>query len=106
MAARVAKNWTYNPKYDVEEFDIKTLNAQNLINQLLVIKQSDINYEFIMEVFGSFNGKSLCHHYDTFTVPVGKFRFVDEGKPDHPVMENTTPINTTLGLWIFNIFLL
>ena len=106
MAARVAKNWTYNPKYDVEEFDIKTLNAQNLINQLLVIKQSDINYEFIMEVFGSFNGKSLCHHYDTFTVPVGKFRFVDEGKPDHPVMENTTPINTTLGLWIFNVFFL
>lgn len=101
MATRVSKHWEYNPKFDVEVFDISTLNKDNIINQFLVMKQSDVSSELIMKVFGSFNGKKMCNHYDTFKVPAGAFKFKnDKGKE----VSNTNPFITTFGIWIFNIF--
>ena len=98
---RVAKHWSINPSIKIDTFDINTLNSENLINQLLVIKQSDITYSTIMNLLGSFNGKKLCNQYDTFMVPVGVYSFTDnKGK----VVSNKEPFKTTIGIWLFNIF--
>ena len=67
---RVSKHWNLNPRLNIEEFNIDEINEDNLVNELLVLKQDDISYSFMMNMFGSFNGKCFCHHYDTFDVPV------------------------------------
>lgn len=77
---RIAKNIT-NPK-DVEYF----LNLNEDTMQRL---------SFMMETFGTFNGKQKFHPYDTITIPKGVY-----GKTVH----NTNEFTTTLGLWIFNRF--
>jgi hypothetical protein len=101
MAKRIAKQWTYNPRYDVESFDLKEVNPNNLVNQMLVLKQSDVTFAFIMELFGEFNGKPMCHHYDTFTVPVGAYKYIDDKGKE---VSNQVAFTTTFGIWVFNIF--
>ena len=54
---RVAKEWKLNPSIKVESFDLNEVNSTNLINQLLKLKQSDITYSFMMNIFGSFDEK-------------------------------------------------
>lgn len=100
---RISKRWTLNPKVNMDTFNLDELNDTNLVNQLLVIKQSDITYSLMMNLFGSFGGKSLCHQYDTFEVPTGGFRF-NNGKGK--LVSNNAPFITTIGIWIFNIFFL
>ena len=103
MAKRVSKHWEMNPKITVEKFNLDEINHENLVNQLLVLKQSDITYSFMMSMFGSFNGKCFCHQYDTFTVPVGAYSFENaKGK----VVSNQEKFITTIGIWVFNIFLI
>ena len=98
---RVSKHWTLNKNINIDKFDINTLNSDNLINQLLVIKQSDITYSTIMNMLGSFNGKKLCNQYDTFDVPVGAYSFVNsKGK----TVSNKEVFKTTIGIWLFNVF--
>lgn len=100
---RVSKHWNYDPKNNIESFNIEELNENNLINQLLVLKQSDVSYSLLMTLFGSFNGKSLCHQYDTFNVPVGAYRFTNQKGKE---VSNQNQFKTTIGIWIFNIFFL
>lgn len=98
---RVSKHYDYNPRYDVKEFSLKDIDKNNIVNHFLVLKQSDVTYSFIMELFGEFNGSSFINPYDTFTVPAHKFEFEDKsGK----IVSNTTSFITTFGIWIFNIF--
>lgn len=100
---RVSKHWEANPKILVDHFDINEITKDNLINHLLVLKQSDVSYSMIMNLFGSFNGKSLCKQYDTFDVPVGAFRFINQKGKE---VSNTNKFTTTIGIWIFNVFFL
>lgn len=103
MPERKSIHYSYNTRYDVEKFDIKDITKDNLVNHMLVLTHDDITSSVVMELFGSFNNKSLCHHYDTFDVPVGKFKFINnKGKE----VSNSTPFVTTFGIWIFNIFIL
>ena len=100
---RVSKHWNYNPKLDITEFNLEELNASNLVNELLVLKQSDVSFTFMMNLFGNFNGKSMCHQYDTFDIPPHGFVFKNaKGKE----VSNTSKITTTIGIWIFNVFFL
>ena len=101
---RVSKHWDFNPNASVEKFNIDELNTSNLVNQMLVITKDDITQSVIMRLFGSFNdGKSLCHHYDTFDVPPKAFKFInDKGKE----VSNSNKFTTTFGIWIFNVFFL
>lgn len=100
---RVSKHWELNTNIKVEQFNLDEINKSNLVNHMLLLKQSDVSYSFMMSIFGSFNGKSLCHHYDTFDVPAGAFSFTNKnGK----VVSNTGKFTTTFGIWIFNIFFL
>lgn len=101
---RVSKHWKMNTNINIDKFDIDSLNENNLINQLLLIKQSDITYTLIMTLFGSFNGKRLCNQYDTFEVPAKCFKFFN-AKTNKEV-SNVEPFITTIGIWIFNIFFL
>lgn len=103
MAKRVSKHWKYNPRIKVEEFNRAEINKDNLVNHILVLKQSDISSSLIMDLFGSFNGKTFCNHYDTFDVPIGAFKFVNEKGKE---VSNTNSFVTTFGIWIFNIFFL
>lgn len=100
---RVSKHWNLNAKLNIEEFNIDEINEDNLVNELLVLKQDDISYSFMMNMFGSFNGKCFCHHYDTFDVPVGSFKFINKKGKE---VSNSVKFTTTIGIWIFNIFFL
>ena len=104
MATRISKHFKYNPSLDVEAFNLADINQNNVVNHILKLTQTDISNSVIMELFGSFNnGKSLVHHYDTFDVPVGAFKFTNsKGKE----LSNSVPFVTTFGIWIFNIFLI
>ena len=104
MAKRISKFLGGpNPKINVEVFNKDELNKDNFINQLLVITKDDISSSLIMDLFGSFKGDSFIHHYDTFEVPAGAFKFEnDKGK----IVSNTKRFITTFGIWIFNVFFL
>jgi hypothetical protein len=56
-----------------------------------------------MELFGEFNGKSLCKPYDTFDVPAKAYWYIDDKGKEH---RNVSKFTTTIGLWIYNIFFL
>lgn len=95
---RIAKNWPTKPALS----DIKgiKIDSNNLVSYLLALTEEDINYAFIMNLFGEFGDKRLCNPYDTFTVPTGAFSFNKNGK----VVSNKRPFTTTVGLWVYNIF--
>lgn len=101
MAKRISKHWEYNSNITVDYFNLDEINETNLVNHLLVLKQSDISYSFMMNLFGEFNGKSLCHQYDTFTVPAKAFSYVNEKGKE---VSNISEFVTTIGIWILNIF--
>ena len=101
MSKRDSKHWDLDPKIKVDSFNLEEINSSNLINHLLVLKQSDISYSFMMTLFGSFNGKCLCHQYDTFDVPAKVYKFKNaKGKE----VSNQSKFRTTIGIWVFNIF--
>lgn len=104
MPARVSKFWGgVNPNIKIDKFDKNILDKNNLVNMIVLLKQEDITRSLVMDLFGSFNGESLCHHYDTFEVPAGAFTFTNgKGKK----LSNKNPFITTFGIWIFNIFLI
>lgn len=100
---RVSKHWKFNPNVKINEFNEKEITPDNLVNQILLLKRDDISSNLIMDLFGTFNGKNMCHHYDTFEVPAGGYQFQDnKGK----LVSNTKPFITTFGIWFFNIFFL
>jgi hypothetical protein len=104
MAKRVSKHWTPQPRLEVEKFNIDEIDDKNLINHLLKITHDDITYSTIMRLFGSFNGKTLCHQYDTFDVPAGAYEYRDTVK--NKVLKNNSKFTTTIGIYIFNVFFL
>ena len=101
---RESVRYTYNRSFgDPEKVEIEKFTKENIVNYMLILKQSDITYTFMMETFGEFNGESLIHPYDTFVVPVGRFSYEDKnGK----IVSNTNQFVTTFGIWVVNIFLI
>ena len=98
---RVSKHWDYNPNIEVKEFNLSEVNKTNLVNEILLIKQSDITRSFMMKLFGTFKGKVFVHHYDTFEVPAKAYKFMRNGKE----VSNKEPFTTTFGIWVFNILI-
>lgn len=103
MAARISKYWKYNTRLNITEFDPDNITKDNLVNMILLLKQSDVSSSLVMKLFGTFNGEKFCNHYDTFTVPIGGFKFKNEKGKE---VSNIVAFDTTFGIWIFNIFLL
>ena len=100
---RKSKHWKINPNINISEFNREELNENNLANQLLLFKQSDLSFSLIMELFGSFGGEPLCHQYDTIEIPAGAYVYKDNNGKEH---KNVSSFITTIGIWIFNIFFL
>lgn len=99
---RISKHWTPGPE-KVVSVDHTNITETNLVNNLLVLKQEDVTFSFIMKLFGSFDGKSLCHPYDTFDVPANTYYYT---KFNGKTVSNTQKFTTTIGIWIFNVVFL
>lgn len=67
--------------------------SKELQDELLEVKEEGITYSYMMDLFGSFDGKPKANPYDLMTVPPGKY---GKGK------KNKNSFTTTVGLWIFN----
>ena len=67
---------------------------------ILGLEEKDITASNIMDMFGSFNGKSRFHPYDYFKVPIGAWTGYKNGKE----VKNKNTFYTTLGKWIYNVF--
>lgn len=68
------------------------------IDELLAIKEEDCTTQLMTELFGEFNEKQRFHPYDNFYVPAGSYG--PEGK------KNKERCFTTVGLWVFNRFMI
>lgn len=66
------------------------ITEDNLYDVLMSLHEKDITASFIMSIFGDFNGKAICHPYDTITIPKGVYH------------NNKNEFTTTIGIWIFN----
>lgn len=69
-----------------------------LKNELLQISEDDITSNFIFELFGEFNGKNRCNPYDTIEIPPNMYGNGNK--------KNKNSFTTTVGLWIFNKYLI
>ena len=100
MAERKAYTWVPTGK----EIDIKstTINKDTLADYMVNITSKDINFDFIMNTFGEFDGKQLANSYDFLEVPANTFHYTDYDGKDRV---NTNKFTTTLGIWIVNLFM-
>ena len=65
------------------------------IEYLVGMKEEECTkLSFAMDMFGDFDDKRRCNTYDTVTIPSGSYG--PEGN------KNINPINTTVGIWVFN----
>lgn len=97
--ARVSKTW--EPK-GVEITKETKISSANLADYILHMTEKDINYDFIMTLFGEFDGKTLCRPYDLLIVPQDTFSFIDyDGKEK----KNKNKFTTTIGIYLFNLIL-
>lgn len=79
----------------IENIQDINITKDNLVDVLLSLEDKDITTSFIMEIFGEFNGKSLCNPYDIIIIPPGLYGKIHK-KP------NKNKFTTTVGLWIYN----
>lgn len=100
---RISKHWTANDVEPVDDISTLELKSSNLLKILLSLKDSNITYTFMMNLLGEFAGETLCRPYDTFDVPIGRFKFINEKGKE---LSNTNKFTTTIGIWIFNIYFL
>ena len=108
---RVAKIYKYNPNITVDKFDLNAINPSNIVNHFLVLTQHDVTYSMMMRLFGTFNGNTMFNPYDMFEVPAGKYSYLDsyataDNNGKRKELKNRNSFTTTLGIWIFNIFLI
>ena len=100
MASRTSKTWSKKDNLEVKLSDPVTKN--NFANYLLSMTGKDITYDFLMSIFGNFDGDVIANPYDLITIPKNTFSYKGlDGK-------NTTNKNefvTTVGLYIFNLLL-
>lgn len=74
--------------------DSKLITDKAVIDKLLNVKVEDITQSYVFDLFGTFDGKTLCHQYDMLKVPPGYYTV--DGK------KNKNTFVTTAGIWLFN----
>lgn len=106
--SRISKTW--KPKGIEIKKDDK-INSSNLADYIIHMTDKDINYDFIMNLFGHFEGKSLCNPYDILEVPAKTFKIYNNSlgfpnwEDDKNIKYNKEPFVTTIGIYLFNLFL-
>lgn len=105
---RVARLFKYNSDVKVDNFNIDEINQTNIVNHFIIMKQDDISYSVMMRLFGNFNDKTAFNPYDLMEVPKGGYSFLQSPNStgNRKMVSNTSAFTTTLGIWIFNIFLI
>lgn len=95
--ARKSKTWEGTGAI----IDIKTtpMTANNFADYVLNMIPGDVTYEFIMEAFGSFRGKSLAHAYDLIKIPKHTWVYTD-GDSQYT---NDESFITGVGVYTFNL---
>lgn len=94
---------------DLETIESGVVTEENLPDVLLNITKDKITFRLIFNTFGTFNDdngnpKSLANPYDLFEVPAGKFSYYTD-KERTKSKSNKNTFITTLGIFIFNIYL-
>ena len=74
----------------------KQITSKEDIEYIRNIKEEDITTSFIMETFGSFNGKCRFHPYDAIVIPPDSFG--PQGR------KNKKSCYTTVGIYVYNKF--
>lgn len=100
MASRVSRTWTI--KKDIEVNLKDPVSSNNMPNYLLAMEGKDITFDFMMSLFGHFDGKNIANPYDILEVPAGTFKYKDDKGNDKT---NKSLFTTTIGLYIFNLLL-
>lgn len=105
MAERTSTLWkTQNKTVTREEISQSNVTKDNLADYLFTITKDDINYNTMMNIFGDFNNSRLANSYDLLEVPAHMFSFYTD-KEKTKTVSNQTKFITTVGLYIYNIFL-
>jgi hypothetical protein len=100
---RKPKMWACNDTSVIEDLKEVTVDKNNLVQILLSLKESDITYTFMMNLFGDFGGTHLCAPYDLIEVPAGRYTYKNsKGKE----VSNKNKFTTTIGIWVFNVYFL
>lgn len=100
MASRVSKTWTIKKNIEVNLKD--KVSSENMPNYLLAMEEKDITFDFLMTLFGQFEGKCIANPYDLLVVPANTFKYKDS---DNKEKTNKSEFITTIGLYIFNLLL-
>lgn len=74
------------------------INKSYTLNDIIDIREKDITKSLIMELFGTFDDKPKYNPYDLITIPPNKY-----GKGSK---KNKNSFVTTIGLWMFNKYLI
>ena len=93
-------------KYEDIENDIKysTPKKETAADFIINLSRDTIVYETLMNLFGEFDNNVICHPYDLIEIPVGAFTYyIDKDKTK--TKSNSNVFVTTVGLYIFNIYL-
>lgn len=99
--ARTSSEW--KPSGDhITDRDFNHVTKDTLANYLLDLREEEINYDFIMNLFGEFNGKTMCKPYDLYYIPKERFRYKEQ---DETEKKNKKEFVTTIGCWIYNVIL-
>lgn len=105
MPSRQSSVWrSTGAKVTPEEIESCAPTKNNLVDFIFSINKDQITYRFIMNVFGEFNGKSLANPYDILEVPARTFSFFTDIEKSKQV-SNESKFTTTIGIYLFNIFL-
>ena len=78
------------------------INKNNFADYIINMKYKDINYDFIMNIFGEFDQSPIAHPYDLIEIPANTFFYKDEKDKEHGNKEKFT---TSVGLYLFNLIL-
>ena len=100
--SEIRKSYTWKPTgKPVSQEEPTTKN--NFADKFITMKETDINYDFMMQTFGSFGGNEpFARPYDLLVVPVGAYSYKDGNGKEH---KNKNEFTTTLGLWIINLIM-
>ena len=99
--ARKSSEWKPTGEH-ISDRDFSHITKDNLANYLLDLREEEINYDFIMNLFGEFKGQTMAHPYDLYYIPKGRFTYKDQ---DEKEKSNKNDFVTTIGGWIYNVIL-
>jgi len=99
MASRVSKTWT---KKNIEVNLKDKVSSANMPDYLLAMEEKDITFDFLMSLFGTFDGKAIANPYDLLVVPANTFKYKDDNNNEKT---NKGEFTTTVGLYVFNLLL-